>query len=61
MCQLAKMSFLKNNALRYFEPSVVAKIEKMIDKEFEVGFRSDNGEVEVLLVDKKALCYKPNY
>jgi hypothetical protein len=55
------MSFLKNNALRYFEPSVVAKIEKMIDKEFEVGFRSDNGEVEVLLVDKKALCYKPNY
>jgi hypothetical protein len=44
-----------NNALRYFEPVVVSKIEKMIGKEFKVGFRSENGEVEVLLVNNKAM------
>ncbi|MCX5884973.1 MAG: hypothetical protein NT096_03525 [Proteobacteria bacterium] len=42
-----------NNALRYFEPGVVEKIEKMIGKKFEIGFRSENGEVEVLLVTKR--------
>ena len=44
-----------NNALRYFEPGVVEKIEKMIGKEFKVGFRSENGEVEVLLINNKAM------
>jgi hypothetical protein len=44
-----------DNALRYFEPGLVTKIGKLIGKGLEVGFRSENGEVEVLLVNRKAL------
>lgn len=39
-----------NNALRYFEPGLAEKIAKLIGKGLEVGFRSEKGEVEVLLV-----------
>lgn len=46
-----------NNALRYFEPGVVAKIEKLIGKGLEVGYASDNKEVQVLLVNEK-VCKK---
>jgi hypothetical protein len=44
-----------NNALRYFEPELATKVEKLIGKGLEVGFRSDDGETQVLLVNKKAL------
>jgi hypothetical protein len=44
-----------NNNLRYFKPDLVIKIKKLIGKGLEVGFRSENGEVEVLLVNRKAL------
>jgi hypothetical protein len=42
-----------NNALRYFEPELVKKIEKLIGKGLEVGYASDKKEVQVLLVNEK--------
>jgi hypothetical protein len=46
-----------NYALRYYEPGLVEKIERLVGKGLEVGFRSEHGEVEVLLVNKKFLEY----
>jgi len=49
-----------DNALRYFEPGLVSKIERLIGKGLDVGYESENKDVQVLLVKedtyKKHTC-----
>jgi len=42
-----------NDTLRYDEPGLVSKIERLIGKGLEVGYESENKEVQILLVDEK--------
>jgi hypothetical protein len=44
-----------DSALRIEIPTLHGVIQKLIGKELEVGFKSDDGETQVLLVNKKAL------
>jgi len=44
-----------DDTLRRDEPILWKKIEKMVGKGLEVGFKSDDGEIQVLLVNKTAL------
>jgi len=42
-----------NDTLRYYEPGLVSKIERLIGKGLEVGYESENKGVQILLVDEK--------
>lgn len=49
-----------NNTLRYLEPGVVSKMEKLIGRGLDIGYESEGKEIQVLLVREKNVQLSAN-